>query len=103
MIVHVRLTDVITGLFGWRQSDEFKKADRGGIKVAHRLGLQTIGEHRKQKLPADVGWRVLSEACAPSGLQRLDAETAQARDLGFHGGALERLRSNPGSRHGGQD
>jgi hypothetical protein len=32
----------------------------------------------------------------------LDAETAQTRDLGFDGGALERLRSDPDSRHGDQ-
>jgi hypothetical protein len=80
-----------------------EKADRGGIKVAHRLGLQAIGEHRKQKMPGEVSWRVVPNACAPSGSQGLDAKTAQARDLSFDGGALGRRGSDPGSRHGGQD
>src|SRR4029078_13074483 len=35
-------------LSGWHQIDVFEKADRGSIKVADRLGLQTIGNHRKQ-------------------------------------------------------
>src|SRR5262245_40646055 len=75
---------------GWRQIEVFEKADRGGIEVADRLGLQTIGEHRKQKMPGEVRWRVVSNACAPSGSQPLEAKIAQARDLGFDGGALGR-------------
>ena len=79
----------------------FEKADGGGIKIAHRLGLQTIGEHRKQKMPGEVRWCVLPNAYAPSGSQPLEAKIAQARDLGFDGGVLGRLGSDPGSRHGG--
>jgi hypothetical protein len=50
-----------------------------------------------------VSWRVLPEAYPPSGAQRFGVETAQARDLGFDGGGPRGLRSDPGSRHGGQD
>jgi hypothetical protein len=79
----------------------FEKAHRGGIKIARRLGLQAIGKHRKQKMSGEVRWCVVPDACAPSGPQRLEAETAQARDLGFDERALGRLGSDSGSRHGG--
>jgi hypothetical protein len=91
------------GLLGGRQVKLFEKANGFGIKLAHRLGLQTIGEHRKQKMPGEVSWRVLPEACPPSRAQSFGVETAQARDLGFDREGLGSLRSDPGSRHGGQD
>lgn len=52
---------------GWRQVDLFEKANCVDIQIAHRLGLQTIGEHRKEKMSGEVRWRVLPEACPPSG------------------------------------
>src|SRR4029450_12842144 len=76
------------GLLGWCQVNLFEKANGFGIEVAHRLGLQAIGEHRKQKMPREVSWRVLPEACSPSGAQSFGFETAQARDLGFNGAGL---------------
>src|SRR5262245_59223898 len=54
-------------------------------------------------MPGDVSWCVLPEACPPSRAQHFSVEIAQARDLGFDGGGLGGLRSDPGSRHGGQD
>lgn len=90
-------------LLGWCQVDLFEKTNCCGIEVARRLGLQTIGEHRKQKMPGEVSWRVLPATCAPSGPQRFEVETAQARDLGFNGGAHRRPAQRSWLGHGGQD
>ena len=46
-----------------------------------RLGLETVGDHRKQQLPGQVRGRLPSGHALPAGPQTIERETAQMRDL----------------------
>ena len=61
----------------------FKSRTVSASRSPMSLGLDTVGDHGKQKMPGQVRGRLPSGHALPPGPQTLEFETAQMRDLLF--------------------
>src|SRR5215203_3556522 len=64
-----------------RRSNPLQEPQGRRVEVTQYIGLETVGNHCKQKVPGHVSGRLLACHALPTGPQSIERETAKLRDL----------------------
>ena len=71
----------------------------GGIEVSQLIGLEPVGENRKQQMAGQMRRRLSPEGALPARPQAMEIEIAQMRDLVVQRWSGWPLRNRPCSPH----